>query len=59
MGEMRLAKEDVKLYLQQEFKKILENDYSEEWISAHLEHVEQRRVNYILGNLTEFCFGAG
>ncbi|KAA0990041.1 nucleotidyl transferase AbiEii/AbiGii toxin family protein [Dyadobacter aurulentus] len=56
--EMRLAKEDVKLYLQQEFQKILENDHSEEWISAHLEYAEQRRVNYILGNLTEFCFGA-
>ncbi len=54
--EMRLANEDVKLYSQNEFKGVIENPYSEEWISAHLEHAEQRRVNYIIGNMREFCF---
>ena len=56
--EMSSADEYVKSYLQQEFKLMLENQYIEEWISSHLEHTDQRRARYIIGSLTEFCFGA-
>lgn len=30
------------------------SDYLYEWISVHLDHIEQRRVNYILGGLMNF-----
>jgi len=56
--EMSSADEDVKSYLQHQFKIMLENQYLEEWISSHLEYTEQRRARYIIGSLNEFCFGA-
>jgi len=56
--EMSSADEDVRSYLQQQFKIMLENQYLEEWISSHLEYTEQRRARYIIGSLNEFCFGA-
>lgn len=42
------------VYLQNEFKKILEEPYIDEWISVHLDYQEQRRVNFIIESLREF-----
>lgn len=55
--EMSFADHEIKSYLQQQFKLLLENQYLEEWISSHLEYTEQRRARYIIGSLNEFCFG--
>lgn len=52
--EMENATEPVKEFLKTEFKKLLESDYLYEWISVHLDYIEQRRVNYILGGLMNF-----
>ena len=45
---------ELKDYLLQEFSTLLDNPYLEEWISVHLDYSEQRRVNYIIGNMEEF-----
>ena len=47
----------LKQYLQSEFSNLLDQKYIDEWISAHLEYSEQRRVGVILGYLTEFVQG--
>lgn len=52
--ELQTADEAVKQYLKDEFKKLLDGDYIDEWISVHLDYPEQRRVNFIIGNLTTF-----
>lgn len=52
--EMENATEPVKEFLKTEFKKLLESDYLYEWISVHLDYIEQRRVNYILCGLMNF-----
>lgn len=52
--ELMDAPESVKLFLKDEFKTLLNVPYINEWISCHLEHAEQRRVNLIIGSLTEF-----
>jgi hypothetical protein len=44
----------VKRYLKSEFEKLLGQEYIGEWISVHLEFIEQKRVNLILGNMSEF-----
>ena len=48
------APESVKLFLKDEFKSLLNDLYHCKWISCHLEHDEQIRVNMITGSLTEF-----
>ena len=45
--EMSSADEDVRSYLQQQFKIMLENQYLEEWISSHLEYTELVFVQYV------------
>jgi predicted nucleotidyltransferase len=48
---------DVKQYLKTEFTQLLAYPYIDEWISVHLSYTEQRRVNFIIGRLTEFVNG--
>ena len=43
----------LKEYLKDEFRELLNQKYIDEWISAHLEHSEQKRVRFILGNIAE------
>jgi predicted nucleotidyltransferase len=52
--EIKQADEPVKLYLKSEFENLLGQEYIDEWISVHLEFIEQKRVNLILGNMSEF-----
>jgi predicted nucleotidyltransferase len=52
--EIKQADESVKRYLKSEFEKLLGQEYIGEWISVHLEFIEQKRVNLILGNMSEF-----
>ncbi|HEU4554674.1 MAG TPA: nucleotidyl transferase AbiEii/AbiGii toxin family protein [Chitinophaga sp.] len=49
--EIKTATPLLKTYLNQQFQELLSNKYIYEWISAHLDYVEQRRVNYIIGGL--------
>jgi len=51
---MENASSDVKSYLKKEFSLLIEQDYFDEWISAHLDYNEQRRVNFIIENLRDF-----
>ena len=52
--EIRQADELVREYLINEFEKLLGQEYIGEWISVHLDFVEQKRVDLILGNIFEF-----
>lgn len=52
--EMENASDNVKNYLREEFSILLENDYFDEWVSAHLDYTEQRRVIFISGGLRTF-----
>ncbi|WP_138475442.1 nucleotidyl transferase AbiEii/AbiGii toxin family protein [Dyadobacter bucti] len=52
--EMLVSEHGLRQYLRYEISQLLENAYLEEWIGSHLEYAEKRRVNYILGSLTEF-----
>ena len=55
--EISKSNESVKQYLKDEFRKLQDQKYIDEWISAHLEYNEQRRVAFILGNISEFVGG--
>ena len=48
------APKEVNEYLKNEFNQLLTHPYIDEWISVHLSYTEQRRVNFIIGSLTEF-----
>jgi predicted nucleotidyltransferase len=52
--ELAEADERIKQYLKIEYKKMLDQPYIDEWLSVHLDYQEQRRVNFIIGSLTEF-----
>jgi predicted nucleotidyltransferase len=52
--ELAEADEPVKQYLKVECKKLLDEPYIEEWLSVHLDFQEQKRVNFIIGSLSEF-----
>ncbi len=52
--EIKDEDESVKQYLKKEFQKLLDQKYIDEWISAHLEYSEQKRVGFIIGNMTDF-----
>ena len=52
--ELMDARGGVKLFLKNEFQTLLNDKYIDEWISCHLEHAEQRRVNFIIESLTKF-----
>jgi predicted nucleotidyltransferase len=51
--EIKDADESVKQYLKNEFQKLLDQKYIDEWIAAHLEHNEQNRVGFIIGSMSE------
>jgi predicted nucleotidyltransferase len=52
--EMNDANESVRQYLKNEFRKLLDQKYIDEWIEAHLEYDEQNRVGFIIGSMSEF-----
>ncbi len=52
--ELQAADAAVKAYFKEQFRLLLENEYFGEWISAHLEQNEQRRLRMIIGELTAF-----
>ena len=56
--EMNGASEKVKEYLKEEFKKLVQEPYIDEWVSSHLDYNEQRRVGFILGSIQEFLGAA-
>ncbi len=53
-NELNVAPEPVKQYLKLEFSQLLRHDYIYEWISAHLDFGEQKRVSFIIAGLTAF-----
>lgn len=53
--ELQLAPENVKQYLKESFSSLLSEKYFDEWISCHVDFDEQKRVDFILGSLYEFC----
>jgi len=52
--EIRGANESVRQYLKNEFIKLLDQKYIDEWISVHIGHTEQKRTGFILGSMSEF-----
>jgi predicted nucleotidyltransferase len=48
------APKEINQYLKKQFSQLLAHPYIDEWISVHLNYYEQRRVNFIIGSLTEF-----
>ncbi len=52
--ELELAEKNVKGYLQDEFRRVLDDPYFFEWISCHIGYHEQRRTSFIIGGLTHF-----
>lgn len=52
--DLQHAPKDVNEYLRNEFSLLLAHPYIDEWVSVHLNYSEQRRVNFIIGRLTDF-----
>ncbi|MGN6436774.1 MAG: hypothetical protein ACTHMM_09570 [Agriterribacter sp.] len=52
--EIETAPEELRQYLVDEWNNLFQNDYLEEWISAHLDPQEQSRISYIMGGLRVF-----
>lgn len=52
--ELLLAPPKVKRFLKDQFRGLLTSAHFKEWISAHLELFEQRRINYIIERLSQF-----
>ena len=52
--ELAGVSSELFLYLKEELSNLLHTSYLDEWISAHLEGSEQKRVNCIIGSLEEF-----
>ena len=52
--EMTEASPEIRLWLENEFKNLLDNPYIDEWIGSHLEFAEQRRVSLIMSLMREF-----
>jgi predicted nucleotidyltransferase len=53
--EIRESGESVRQYLKEEFTKLLDQKYLDEWIGANLEYSEQQRVGSIIGNMSDFA----
>jgi predicted nucleotidyltransferase len=53
-NELQTAPQTVKQYLKDNFKTLLEDEHIYEAVSTHLEYNEQRRVDFIIGGLTDF-----
>lgn len=52
--EINNSEQKLKEYLIAEFRKLLDNSYVSEWISAHLEYAEQSRTRYIIQHMEDF-----
>ncbi|MBA2501062.1 MAG: nucleotidyl transferase AbiEii/AbiGii toxin family protein [Chitinophagaceae bacterium] len=52
--ELQAADKEVKTYLKEQFRLLLENEFIVEWISVHLDQIEQKRSRMIIGELTIF-----
>jgi predicted nucleotidyltransferase len=52
--EMNAAPEGVRLFLKEEFKKLRNENYLQEWLSGHLEYNEQSRVKFIIDRMRKF-----
>ncbi len=52
--ELNGAPVKIKNWLQREFRLLLESGMLYEWVGAHLDYNEQRRVNIIVGGLEQF-----
>jgi hypothetical protein len=52
--ELITADKPVKNYLQKEFRKLSDEPYLYEWISSHIDFIEQERVNIIIRRLQNF-----
>jgi len=52
--EMKAAPEDLRIFLKDEFANLLKQQYIFEWVSAHLEYIEQRRANFLIEALVSF-----
>lgn len=53
--ELHLAEEEeVKEYISNNFKTLLENKYSDEWISSHLEYADRGRLEFIISSMKQF-----
>ncbi len=52
--DLQNAEAPVRKYLQEEFTTLLNTEYFDEWIAAHLNYNELSSVNSIIGNLTTF-----
>ena len=52
--EISNADEPIKQFLKDEFAKLLDQKYIDEWIGVHLEYNEQKRAGFILGSMSEF-----
>lgn len=55
--EMAAVNDNLKKYLLEEFQQLLESPYIEEWISAHLDFQDQKRITFIMGGLQSFVKG--
>jgi predicted nucleotidyltransferase len=53
-AELQQADNEVKGYLEDEFKKLLSVTYIDEWIAVHLDYNDQQRAGYIADRLAEF-----
>ena len=52
--DLHNAEVPLRKYLQEEFTTLLNAEYFDEWVAAHLNFNELGRVNFIIGNLAAF-----
>ncbi len=52
--EMKHSPTNVKEYLSKNFQQLLKNEYLYEWISVHIDLIEQKRVTQIIGGINIF-----
>ncbi len=54
-SEIENESASVKIYLKNEFRNLLAQEYIYEWISCHLDYTEQNRVTIIMAGIESFC----
>ncbi|QNL51927.1 hypothetical protein H8S90_10290 [Olivibacter sp. SDN3] len=57
--ELRNAETELKGYIANSFRDLLNNKYIDEWISVHLEYSEQERQYFILDSIRDFVAEKG
>ncbi len=55
--ELESVELNVKKYISNNFKTLLENKYIDEWISSHLEYADQDRLSFIINEMKKFAVG--